>query len=58
MGYCAIVYIINKNWFKTMNISCPIINVDNNFTHTKDTYNTSFIKQLNANDIYVYEKFF
>lgn len=52
----AIAYIINKNWFKTMNISCPIINEDNTFTHTKGNHNITFIKQLNANDIY--ENFF
>lgn len=52
----AIAYIINKDWFKTMDISCPIINDDNTFTHTKENHKITFVKQLNANDIY--ENFF
>ncbi len=48
----SIAYIINKNWFKEMDISCPIINDDNTFTHTTGNHNITFIKQLNANSIY------
>ena len=48
----AIAYLINKDWFKTMDISCPIINNDNTFTHTKNNHMITFVKQLNANAIY------
>lgn len=48
----SIAYLINKDWFKTMDISCPIINDDNTFTHTNGKHSISFVKQLNANAIY------
>lgn len=47
----AIAYLINKDWFKTMKISCPIINDDNTFTHTNKEHLITFVKQLNANEI-------
>lgn len=47
----AIAYIINKDWFKTMSISCPIINDDNTFTFTNGNHIITFVKQLNANEI-------
>lgn len=52
----SIAYLINKDWFKTMDISCPIINDDNTFTHTKGNHKVTFVKQLNANNIF--ENFF
>lgn len=42
---------INKDWFQTMEISCPIINEDNIFTFTNDKHKITFVKQLNANCI-------
>lgn len=48
----AVAYIINKEWFKTMDISCPIINNDNTFTYTNGKHNITFVKQLNANNIF------
>lgn len=48
----AVAYIINNKWFKTMDISCPIINNDNTFAYTKGKHNITFVKQLNANDIF------
>lgn len=49
-----IAYMINNQWFETMDISCPIINEDNTFTFTFTTekHNITFIKQLNANEIF------
>lgn len=47
----AIAYLINKDWFKTMNISCPIINDDNTFKFTNGQHLITFVKQLNANEI-------
>lgn len=48
----SIAYLINKKWFETMDISCPIINEDNSFTFTKDKHKITFVKKLNANSIY------
>ena len=47
----AIAYLINKDWFKTMNISCPTINDDNTFKFTTEKHPITFVKQLNANEI-------
>ncbi len=48
----AVAYIINENWFKTLTISCPIINNDNTFTFTEGKHKITFVKQLDANKIY------
>lgn len=48
----VIAYMINKEWFKTMEISCPIINDDNTFKFTKDRHKITFVKYLNANMIF------
>ena len=48
----SIAYLINKEWFKTMDISCPTINDDNTFTLTEGHHQITFVKQLNANEIY------
>ncbi len=47
----GIAYLINKDWFKTMEISCPIIRDDNSFAFTKGKHKITFVKQLNANEI-------
>lgn len=41
---------INKDWFDTMEVSCPIINEDN--TLTTDQHKITFVKYLNANCIF------
>ena len=48
----VIAYMINKKWFKTMNISCPIINDDNTFTLTENRNKITFVNYLNANEIF------
>ncbi len=48
----VIAYMINRDWFETMQISCPIINDDNTFTYTNDEHKITFVKQLNANCIF------
>lgn len=48
----AIAYIINKDWFGTMKVSCPIINDDNKFKLTEDRHNITFVNYLNANKIF------
>ena len=47
-----IAYMINKDWFDTMEVSCPIINEDNTFTLTTDQHRITFVKYLNANCIF------
>ena len=48
----VIAYMINRDWFETMQISCPIINDDNTFTYINDEHKITFVKQLNANCIF------
>ena len=48
----VIAYMINKDWFDTMEVSCPIINEDNTFTLTTDQHKITFVKYLNANCIF------
>ena len=48
----VIAYMINKDWFRTMNISCPIINEDNTFILTQDRHDITFVNYLNANEVF------
>lgn len=48
----VIAYMINKNWFNTMDVSCPIINDDNTFKLTENRHNIRFVNYLNANEIF------
>lgn len=48
----VIAYMINKDWFETMEISCPMINDDNTFQFTKNRHKVTFVKYLNANMIF------
>lgn len=48
----VIAYMINKNWFNTMDVSCPIINDDNSFKLTENRHNIKFVNYLNANEIF------
>ena len=48
----VIAYMINKNWFNTIDISCPLINNDNTFKFTKNRHNIKFVNYLNANEIF------
>lgn len=47
----AIALLINENWFDFIDISCPLINDDNTFTHTENRHMIRFVKYLNANKI-------
>lgn len=40
----AIAYLINKECFKTIDISCPIINDDDTFNHTKGNHTVAFLR--------------
>lgn len=48
----VIAYMINKNWFGTMEVSCPFINDNNTFKLTEDRHNITFVNYLNANEIF------
>ena len=48
----VIAYMINKEWFSTMDVSCPLINDDNTFTLTKNRHQITFVNYLNANAIF------
>lgn len=48
----AIAYIINKEWFRTMEISCPKIKKDTSFKLTKFRHKIKFVHSLNSNKIY------
>ena len=48
----VIAYMINKDWFRTMSISCPVINKDNSFKLTQNKHDITFVKYLSANEIF------
>ena len=48
----VIAYMINKNWFNTMEVSCPLINTDNTFKLTENRHSIKFVNYLNANEIF------
>ena len=48
----VIAYMINKNWFNTMDVSCPLINTDNTFKLTENRHRIKFVNYLNANEIF------
>lgn len=48
----AIAYVINKNWFKANEISCPDILVDTSYKFTTDKHKVTFVYDLNRHEIY------
>lgn len=48
----AIAYLLNKNWFKTQEISCPEILEDTSYKFTKDKHKITFVNDLNRHEIY------
>ena len=49
----VIAYLINKSWFKSNNISCPIINDDTSYTKTQNRHEITMVNYLDVNSIYV-----
>lgn len=47
----VVAYMVNKDWFETMEISCPYIKEDNHFEFIENRHKVKFIKSLNANAI-------
>ena len=48
----VIAYMINSNWFKFKEVSCPNISDDTSYKSTKDRHKVKFITDINRNDIY------
>lgn len=48
----VIAYLINRSWFKTDKISCPIINDDTSYTKTENQHEIMIVNYLDANKIY------
>lgn len=48
----VIAYMINSNWFKFKEVSCPNISDDTSYKSTKDRHKVKFIADISRNDIY------
>ena len=48
----TVAYMINKEWFQTMEISCPRIKEDTSFKLTKFRHKIKFVQRLDSNKIY------
>lgn len=48
----SVAYMINKDWFETMEISCPKIKEDRTFKLTKFRHKIKFVQKLDSNKIY------
>ena len=48
----VIAYMINKNWFETQNISCPVIKEDTSYEATENNHSITFVTKLNKDKIY------
>ena len=48
----VVAYMINEEWFKTMEISCPKIKEDTSFKLTKFRHKIKFVQRLDSNKIY------
>lgn len=48
----AVAYMINKEWFETMEISCPKVKQDTSFKLTRFRHKIKFVQKLNSTEIY------
>lgn len=48
----AIAYLLNKDWFKSQEISCPEILDDTSYKFTTDKHKITFVNDLNRHEIY------
>lgn len=48
----TVAYMINREWFETIEISCPRIKEDTSFKLTKFRHKIKFVQRLNSNKIY------
>lgn len=47
----AVAYLVNEDWFSSINISCPYIDYDNKFIFTNGRHNVKFVSYLKATKI-------
>jgi len=48
----VVAYMINKEWFETMEISCPKVKKDTSFKLTRFRHKIKFVQKLNSTEIY------
>lgn len=48
----AVAYLLEPNWFKTKQVSCPKILDDTSYKHTKRKHRINFINDLNRHEIF------
>lgn len=48
----VIAYLINKNWFKTNKVSCPVINDDTTYTQTQNKHEIAFVNHIDVDKLY------
>ena len=48
----VIAYMINKSWFETEEVSCPIIKEDTSYELTENRHKITFVNDLDPNKIY------
>lgn len=48
----VIAYMINKKWFETKNISCPVVKEDTSYETTENNHSITFVTKLNKDKIY------
>lgn len=48
----VISYMINKSWFETEEVSCPIIKEDTSYELTENRHKVTFVNYLDVNKIY------
>lgn len=48
----VIAYMINKEWFETQEISCPVIKDDTSYKRTENKHKITMVNYLNVDEIY------
>lgn len=48
----VIAYMVNKNWFETMEVSCPNIREDTSYELTENKHKITVVNYLNVDEIY------
>ncbi len=48
----VVAYVVNKNWFKSDEISCPDINKENKYIATSGKHLIKMVKDINVNKVY------
>ena len=48
----VVAYLLNESWFKTSEVSCPLINDDTSYKKTTDRHLITVVNYLDVNSIY------